>query len=110
MPGVEGAVLVAMEWVAKAEEDLKTAAHTLKLGRSCPTGPVCFYAQQAVEKYLKACLVSQELEFSKTHDIEEFVWRMPENLRPKFRTPDVESVKVLISLTWLGCCVIICAS
>ena len=40
MPGADGPNLVAGEWVAKAEEDLTTAAHTLRLGRSCPTGAV----------------------------------------------------------------------
>lgn len=54
MSGADRTGLVAAEWVAKAEEDLKTAAHTLKLGRSCPTATVCFHAQQSVEKYLKA--------------------------------------------------------
>jgi HEPN domain-containing protein len=57
--------------LAKAENDLKTAAHTLKLGADCPTDAVCFHAQQTVEKYLKALLVLRGIDFPKTHDIEE---------------------------------------
>ena len=82
MPGAEGPNLVAGEWVAKAEEDLTTAAHTLRLGRSCPTGAVCFHAQQTVEKYLKAYLVSRGTPFPKTHDIEDLGARMPAEARP----------------------------
>jgi HEPN domain-containing protein len=56
MPEPISAARVAAEWVKKAEDDLKTAAHTLKLGKTCPTNTVCFHAQQCVEKYLKAYL------------------------------------------------------
>ena len=38
-------VEVLREWVFKAENDLKSAVHTLTLGEECPTGAVCFHAQ-----------------------------------------------------------------
>jgi HEPN domain-containing protein len=44
---------VVGEWVAKAENDLKSAAHLLTM-KDCPVDNVCFNAQQCVEKYLKA--------------------------------------------------------
>lgn len=53
----ERAFTVVREWVAKAENDLKNATHTLRLGTDCPTDNVCFHTQQCVEKYLKALLV-----------------------------------------------------
>jgi hypothetical protein len=56
---------VVREWVAKAENDLKSAAYLLKM-RGCPVDNVCFNAQQCVEKYLKALLITQRLEFPKT--------------------------------------------
>ena len=34
------------QWVEKAEEDLRTAEHTLTLENDCPYGTVCFHAQQ----------------------------------------------------------------
>ena len=71
MPGSENVQAVVREWVEKAENDLKTAAHTLKLGSDCPTDTVCFHAQQCVEKYLKALLVFKHIDSPKTHDIGE---------------------------------------
>lgn len=56
MPEVEGVLSVVREWVVKAENDLKNAAHTLKMGEAGPMDTVCFHAQQCAEKYLKASL------------------------------------------------------
>ena len=81
MPSRDNAAIVAKEWIAKAENDLKNAAHTLKLGADCPTDTVCFHAQQCVEKYLKAFLVALEVVFPKTHDIETLVQLMPKHAR-----------------------------
>ena len=65
MPGNKGLIAVAREWMTKAENDLKTAVHTLDLGEECPTDMVCFHAQQCVEKYLKAVLVLDGIDFPK---------------------------------------------
>jgi HEPN domain-containing protein len=67
---------VVREWVAKAENDLLNASHTLKLGARCPTDTVCFHAQQAAEKYLKALLTGRGIDFPKTHDLEALVGRL----------------------------------
>lgn len=48
-------VAVAREWLDVAEGDL--AAARLLLNAGGPAFAVCFHAQQAVEKYLKALLV-----------------------------------------------------
>ena len=71
---------IAREWIIKAENDLKTAVHTLKMGRGSPTDTVCFHAQQCVEKYLKALMVIKGIDFPKTHDIEHLVALLPENI------------------------------
>jgi HEPN domain-containing protein len=81
MPNPDHAIAVAREWIAKAENDLKNAAHTLKLGADGPTDTVCFHAQQCVEKYLKAFLVSLGIPFPKRHDIETLVGLMPKHAR-----------------------------
>jgi len=83
MPDREQVVAVVRGWVARAEGDLKTAAHTLKLEADCPTETVCFHAQQAVEKYLKALLVLRGIDFPKTHDIEELMSLVPAADRPE---------------------------
>ncbi|MEX0815619.1 MAG: HEPN domain-containing protein [Dongiaceae bacterium] len=65
----EKVVAVVREWTEKAENDLKNAAHTLKMGSDCPTDTVCFHAQQCAEKYVKALLVWRGVDFPKTHDL-----------------------------------------
>jgi HEPN domain-containing protein len=82
MPDHERLIAVCVEWLAKAENDLTTAAHTLKLGASCPTDMVCFHAQQCVEKYLKALLVMEGIDFPKTHDLKTMMALIPAELRP----------------------------
>lgn len=44
------------EWIEKAEADLRTAAREFRARKTPNFDAVCFHAQQAVEKYLKACL------------------------------------------------------
>lgn len=76
MQSGEPTLAVVREWLAKAENDLLTATHTLKLGRRCPTDTVCFHAQQCAEKYLKALLVLRGIDFPKTDDLEVLAARL----------------------------------
>lgn len=78
---------VVKEWVGKAENDLRTAAHTLKLQSSCPTDTVCFHAQQCVEKYVKALLVLRSIPFPKTHDLGVLTRTLPDSWQPDL-TPE----------------------
>lgn len=82
MPEREDVLTVVREWVLKAENDLKNAAHTLLLGKECPTDTVCFHAQQCAEKYVKALLVLDGIPFPKTHDLERLVSLVPSATRP----------------------------
>ena len=82
MPEHDRIVTVAREWALKAENDLKNAAHTLKLEADCPTDTVCYHAQQVVEKYLKALLVLKGIDFPKTHSIETLLALVPAAERP----------------------------
>ena len=82
MPGRESLIAVSREWLLKADNDLTNAAHTLKLGPSCPTDTVCFHAQQCVEKYLKAMLVLEGIDFPRTHDLETLLSLIPAEARP----------------------------
>jgi len=62
LPGSPG------NWIAHAESDLRMA----RLGASDSAvlrEQVCFHAQQAAEKALKAVLLSRGIEFPYTHDI-----------------------------------------
>jgi HEPN domain-containing protein len=81
MPKQDKTAIVAGEWVVKAENDLKNASHTVKLGAKCPTDTVCFHAQQCVEKYLKALLIILKIEFGRSHDIEILVSLLPKSIK-----------------------------
>jgi HEPN domain-containing protein len=83
-------VRVIQQWVQKAENDLKNATHTLKLGKACPTDTVCFHAQQCVEKYLKALAVFESKDFSKTHHISALMHVLPANIRPDLSPEEQE--------------------
>ncbi len=61
---------ISARWIQKADEDMKVVGHELKLGKTeCAKGAVCFHAQQAAEKYLKAFLADKGKTTGKTHDI-----------------------------------------
>jgi len=57
------------EWVAKAENDLRSAEILLD-DPDPPTDTACYHCQQAVEKYLKAFLTQHQIEFMKSHDLD----------------------------------------
>lgn len=59
-------------WFRKAESDLQ-AAEILAGADLKDFFAAAFHAQQAVEKYLKALLVRYQIEFRKTHHIEELL-------------------------------------
>lgn len=56
------------KWIQLADLDLKSAKDLLNTDEPVTTA-ICFHCQQAVEKYLKAFLIYNQKEISKTHDI-----------------------------------------
>lgn len=77
MPRDEEIRGLVREWMRKADLDLRTVErlHLEAEFREV----VCFHAQQAVEKYLKALLTRHQIEFPKTHELH----RLLDLLRPK---------------------------
>ncbi|MBI4669661.1 MAG: HEPN domain-containing protein [Elusimicrobia bacterium] len=63
---------VAEEWAAKAGEDFAFAGACLEEEISF-FAQICFFFQQAAEKYLKAYIVAKGLEFRKIHDLIELL-------------------------------------
>ncbi|MBU0616165.1 MAG: HEPN domain-containing protein, partial [Planctomycetes bacterium] len=55
-------------WVAKAENDLLNICNNLN-AEQVPWDTICFHAQQAAEKMLKAFVVSRGQAVSRTHDL-----------------------------------------
>jgi HEPN domain-containing protein len=56
------------QWLSKAEEDLG-AAEILISHKTSYLSAVGFHCQQAAEKFLKAWLTFNQIEFPKTHDL-----------------------------------------
>lgn len=55
-------------WLRKADHDLLNIQNNLA-AKDIPWDTVCFHAQQAAEKVLKAFLVARGRDLSKTHDL-----------------------------------------
>jgi HEPN domain-containing protein len=63
------------EWIEKAEGDWRTSARELRARRHPNYDAVCFHAQQAAEKYLKAFLQENGTFFPKTHHLIDLLQR-----------------------------------
>jgi HEPN domain-containing protein len=98
MPASDKTMVVVREWVTKAENDLKSAAHLLKM-KDCPVDNVCFNAQQCVEKYLKALLITQGKEFPRTHDLGELMALLPPRLRPSLDDKEMDKLTDYATVT-----------
>lgn len=57
------------EWIDKAEGDLRTAEREGAVTDSPNWDAVCYHAQQAVEKYIKAVLQQKGKAVVRTHDL-----------------------------------------
>jgi HEPN domain-containing protein len=66
------------DWLRRANSDLALACGRLR--RGVLTEDLCFHAQQAVEKSLKAVLISKGIEFPRTHNLRMLIDALPENV------------------------------
>jgi HEPN domain-containing protein len=57
------------EWVEKAEADLISGQREFRARKQPNYDAACFFAQQCIEKYIKARLQEAEIEFGKIHDL-----------------------------------------
>ncbi len=63
---------LVQKWLTKAEEDLAVANQLL--ADDVPYYAVVgFHARQAAEKFIKAFLVSKQIDFPKTHDLRQLI-------------------------------------
>ena len=76
-------------WVLKAEHDLLNIENNLA-APEVPWDTVCFHAQQCAEKYLKAPLVSRQIDPPKIHDLTELHALLPGGLLVDFDTSLLE--------------------
>ncbi|MEW6286489.1 MAG: HEPN domain-containing protein [Chloroflexota bacterium] len=57
------------EWVEKAEKDWGSLLREIRARKNPNYDAACFFAQQCVEKYLKARLAEAGIYFKKAHDL-----------------------------------------
>ena len=67
-------------WVRYALEDLRESTSALERSESVARH-ICWLAQQAVEKAIKAILVYMQTEFPKRHDLDVLRQRIPDDWR-----------------------------
>jgi HEPN domain-containing protein len=86
---------LAEEWLSKADEDFRVAER--ELAAEPPAfAAVCFHAQQAVEKAMKALLVDFGVDFPRTHDLK-FLLDLIKGKTPIFN--DLEEALVNLSVS-----------
>ena len=61
--------IVTRSRVRKAGRDFKVAQGLMRRWVAGYGDAACFHCQQAVEKYLKACLIESGIPFPRTHDL-----------------------------------------
>ena len=54
----------------RANKDIAVIENLFESGPDLYASTICFHAQQAVEKFLKAFLVFHNIDFPKTHDLD----------------------------------------
>ncbi|MEW6109691.1 MAG: HEPN domain-containing protein [Nitrospirota bacterium] len=88
-----------LEWITKAEQDYQTAVVMARKRKVPVPDVVGFHSQQCIEKYLKALLVLNKLDFPKTHDLLDLLAILTENeplldvLKPELRILNPFSVQ-----------------
>jgi HEPN domain-containing protein len=57
-------------WLFRANEDILVIENLFNSQPELFASSICFHAQQAIEKFLKAFLVYHDIDFPKTHDLD----------------------------------------
>jgi HEPN domain-containing protein len=83
-------VVEARRWLRYADDDLRTARELQ--GTSAPARQVCFLAQQAAEKALKAVFVFLQIELPRSHDLEALLTLLPPGWAVRTRGLDLAAL------------------
>lgn len=80
-PKKEDIIKKVNQWVEIANEDLQMAKHGFTISSNVPYRLIAFHSQQCAEKYLKAFLVFNSIDFPYTHEIEKLLNLIPEEYK-----------------------------
>ena len=75
-------------WIFRANEDISVINSLVRSGTEYYTSTICFHAQQAAEKFLKAFLAYHDIDFPRTHDID-FLLAECKKITPDYFNIDV---------------------
>ena len=78
-------------WIFRANEDISVINSLVRSGTEYYTSTICFHAQQAAEKFLKAFLAYHDIDFPRTHDID-FLLAECKKITPDYFNIDVKSI------------------
>ena len=83
----------ALRWLRFAREDLAVAERLLRFPDAVPRH-ICWLAQQAAEKALKAALILEGVEFPYRHDLDALRNLLPDGWAVKVEYPDLAELTV----------------
>ena len=78
------------QWIAKADNDISSAKILIE-HEPMILDNACFHSQQAIEKYLKAYLIYNQKDITKTHDIE-YLIELCSNIDSEFSSVDLKDI------------------
>ncbi len=70
---------LGQRWLELARGDLASATRLAEAGEQGPPRNACYFAQQAVEKAIKAALASAQVDFPYTHDLDRLRQLVPDD-------------------------------
>lgn len=82
-------------WIKYANEDLRLARYGMTMQSTVPYRLIAYHAQQSAEKYLKALLVKNRIDFPYTHNILRLI-----ELLAKIRHFDKSKIESAIELSY----------
>ena len=80
------------KWQFRANEDIRVVDELFQTDPQAYASTICFHAQQAVEKLLKAFLAFQGIDFPKTHDLDYLLDECQKIAREPFEQIDLKSL------------------
>lgn len=80
---------IVSRWMRKGDNDLRAMERLLASGEGCPYDIVCYHAEQAAERYLKALLTALGVAAPLVHDVEFYHNALPPDRRTALPASDL---------------------
>ena len=78
-----GKAEILRQWLARGDEELRSAVHLYTMHHPTPDETICYLCQQSAEKYFKGYIFLHDIEPEKTHDLRELLKKCEES-EPSF--------------------------